>query len=295
LGVEALTGYRRVVVQKVDLDTALTAWLLGVTEGDTIVVVRDRADPRDLADPGVLCIECGGSGQVGQNNFDHHDTDEPLPPACVQAYAVAPADRRGEAAARLVEYVAAVDVGNPDASRAGRGVGLSDIFSGMLLTTRDAREQLLRGLRIIEEVVQGRLDPYGPLPDLPGWREYLEAKRRNVEEIEKALEHCLLFTTDGGRRAGFVQSDTVGVLGALYGLGCDIAIAFSPNFRTGSGAVIPKYTVGGNGVRVDVLLPHLNAVDPGWGGPSHGTVIGSPRLGSRLPPERVIEIVRTHL
>jgi hypothetical protein len=77
---------RRVVIQKVDLDTALTAFILGVSEKDEIVVVRDKASPEDLADPEVICIECGGSGEVEKGNFDHHDTDQELPPACVQAF-----------------------------------------------------------------------------------------------------------------------------------------------------------------------------------------------------------------
>ncbi|HID54984.1 TPA: hypothetical protein EYP37_00525, partial [Candidatus Poribacteria bacterium] len=77
---------RKVVIQKVDLDTALTAFILGVSEEDDITPVRDKASADDLLNPNVICIECGGSGQVELSNFDHHDTDEELPPACVQAY-----------------------------------------------------------------------------------------------------------------------------------------------------------------------------------------------------------------
>ena len=53
-----------------------------------------------------------------------------------------------------------------------------------------------------------------------------------------------------------------------------------------------KYTVVGNGVRVDSLLPMLNDLEPAnWGGPSHGTILGSPRWGSRLSVEEVIAVV----
>jgi hypothetical protein len=83
-------------------------------------------------------------------------------------------------------------------------------------------------------------------------------------------------------------------LGALYALGCEIAIAYNPCFRPPSGGEsIAKYTVSGNnGIRVDHILPHLNALEPGWGGPAHGTILASPRRGSRLSPAAVKNLVR---
>lgn len=297
---------RRVVVQKVDLDTALTALLLGVSSQDEIVRVRDQAAPEDLRDPAVLCIECGGSGQVHLGNFDHHNTEEDLPPACVQAYRAGfrpPCD--DEALERLVAYVALLDTQGPEALRLrteteevreGEGTfpTLSDVFAGMLLGVPGSRtrEQLLRGIEILQTVLERGLDPFGRMPSLEEWREYIEAKRRNDEAVREAVAGAKLFRTKRGRRAGFVETEVFGAIGALYERGCEIAVAYAPRFGD---PPVPKYTIAGNGVRVDSLLPLLNGREPGWGGPAHGTIIGSPRTGSHLPPEEVLALVKEHL
>jgi hypothetical protein len=89
-----------------------------------------------------------------------------------------------------------------------------------------------------------------------------------------------------------VETEVIGALGALYGRGCQIAIAYSPRFGN---PPVPKYTIAGNGVRVDSLLQLLNEREAGWGGPAHGTIIGSPRVGSKLKPHEVKAIVQEHL
>ena len=130
----------RVVLQQVDLDTCLTGLLLGVGAASEVTVARDGAAPAELADPAVLCIEAGGSGQTERNNFDHHDAAGSWPPACVQALRAAGA-AGSPALERLVAYVAEVDLGRaPDESRS-----LSSVFSGMRLTVRDPREQFFAG------------------------------------------------------------------------------------------------------------------------------------------------------
>lgn len=287
---------KRVVIQKVDLDTALTAFLLGVSERDEIIVVRDKASAEDLANPNVICIECGGSGRTDLNNFDHHNTDRPLPPACVQAYRLRFGSRDNEVLGRLVEYVSALDTRGPDLlkqqSRLLEGAfpTLSDIFSGMLLLIKDPKGQLLKGIEICQIVLQEELDPFGLMPELPEWEEYIEAKRRNDEAIGQAIESARFFETKSGLRAGLVETDVIGALGALYSLGCQIAIAYSPKFGN---PPVPKYTIAGNGVRLDGLLPILSDKEAGWGGPAHGTILGSPReTGSQLMPEQIIEVVR---
>ena len=130
----------RVVLQQVDLDTCLTGLLLGVGAAAEVTVVRDGATPAELADPAVLCIEAGGSGQTERNNFDHHDDAGSWPPACVQASRAVGA-AGSPALERLVAYVAEVDLGRaPDENRS-----LSSVFSGMRLTVRDPREQFFAG------------------------------------------------------------------------------------------------------------------------------------------------------
>lgn len=303
---------RRIVIQKVDMDTALTAFLLSVSKDDEIVIVRDKASDEDLANPNVICIECGGSGQTDLSNFDHHDTQQNLPSACAQVFQLVlpyicpelanfPFEARVEvrlALQELVDYVATLDTQGPEAlktrSRSPEGAfpTLSDVFSGMLLLTKDPKEQLLRGIEIYRLVLQNRINPFGLMPELPEWKEYIEAKRKNNEAIREALQSAQLFETKGGLKAGFVETDEIGALGGLYKLSCQIAVAYSPRFGN---PPVPKYTIAGNGVRVDALLPILNEKEPGWGGPAHGTIIGSPRSGSRLPPETIRELVRRHL
>ena len=285
---------RKVVIQKVDLDTALTAFILGVSEEDDITPVRDKASADDLLNPNVICIECGGSGQVELSNFDHHDTDEELPPACVQAYKLYGDD---EHLNRLVEYVSTVDIRGPElVSRCSDSAKafptLSDLFSGMLLITPDPKDQLLRGIEILRRVMREEIDPFGVMPEDEEWGKYIEAKRRNKEEIKRALDETLFFRTKGGLKAGFIKSNVIGVLGALYRMGCKITIAYSPAFGD---PPVPKYTIAGDGIRVDTLLKVLNEIDPGWGGPAHGTIIGSPRKGSKLSPQEVIDIVKRWL
>jgi len=77
----------KAIIQKVDLDTCLTALILGVDPlADEVIVVKGEAGEEELSDPAVVCIEAGGSGRSDLNNFDHHDPDRYFEPACRQAW-----------------------------------------------------------------------------------------------------------------------------------------------------------------------------------------------------------------
>lgn len=165
------------------MDTCLTGLILGVSREDEIVVVPGEASPDDLADPQVYCIECGGAGGVELNNYDHHNTPRDLPCACKQAFAV----KGGTAGlSKLVEYVALLDVGGPQALKPlsaippgqESAVSLSNVFSGMRLAVRDTKEQFLRGIELLRRVLDLGLDPFGPMPELPEWAHYISAKRQ---------------------------------------------------------------------------------------------------------------------
>ncbi|MBI3977278.1 MAG: hypothetical protein HY331_03745 [Chloroflexi bacterium] len=281
---------QRVVIQKVDLDTALTALILGAGDGDQVAAVRDTATTDDLDDPEVICIECGGSGLTHLNNFDHHNTAQPLPPACRQAIEAAGLAGNPDLL-RLVNYVAALDVGEL-AGQPAPFPNLSTVFGGMLLITPDPVEQLKRGLAILRRVLDDEIDPAGRMPEIPPWQPYLAAKRANDERLRTVLARVRPFTTAGGLRAAFLEHDEVGGLGMLYREGYRVVILYSPHFGT---PPVPKYTIGGDRVRVDGLLPVFDDAEPGWGAPSHGTIVGSARTGSTLTPDRVITIVQDHL
>lgn len=282
----------KVVIQQCDLDTCVTAFVLGVSPDASIGIVENGAPEHLLRDRSYLCIEAGGSGRVAQNNFDHHASGGPIEPACVQALCSRPA--LDKSLQRLVEYAAARDVGQPSHSSEGPRCDLSMLFSGVRLLIPDPSEQLRVGLRILCVIVDRELDPAGSLPELPEWRAYMAAKRterQNVEELRPAVER---FATRRGYLAGFLETDHIGALGLLYRMDCAVGIAYSPRYRSPAGGrFISKYTIGGSeGRRVDGLLGVLSSLEQGWGGPAHGTIIASPRSGTTLLASTVKSLVR---
>jgi len=277
---------RKIVVgTKIDLDTITAAFLLGVTREDQVVVVRGQASPEDLADPGVICIEVGGSGQVDLANYDHHEVGGPVRSACYQAW-----ESLGKPAevSRLVEYVDLLD------TKGLQGLGterkgdepkrfLSDVVAGMLLTERDPIQQLHKGIDILREIVAKGYDPFG---EIPGFDAYVAAKAENVRQVATAVQSARWETSRGGLRVGILETQFPGAAGALYGAGAQVAVLLNPDFNG-----VRKFTIAGNGIRVDAVLPVLNRLEPGWGGPATGTIVGSPREGSNLSLEEVARIV----
>ena len=281
----------KVIIQQVDMDTALTAFILGVSERDDIVAIRGEAGREDLTDSKVICIEAGGSGNVGHNNFDHHDTEVELSPACVQAFKT-----RGELPkfGKLVDYVAAVDINPTNLPKLPEPafLTLSHLFSGMRLKIKGPKKQLLAGIEIFKKVLGMRLDPFGLMPEIPEWEEYLKVKRKEKKEIEKVEKNAEIFISRNGLKCGYLETDFIGAPRALYKLGCQIAIAYSPQFGDPPRA---KFTISGNGVRIVSILPILDKLESGWGG--RETIIGSPRegKGTKLIPEKIKEIVKENL
>jgi hypothetical protein len=278
----------KLLFQQADLDTCLTALLLGVTDGDEIVCRRGEATPEELADPIILCIEAGGSGQVHLKNFDHHNTTEPLPPACVQAYRLQGGDAQVH---RLVDYVAHIDQ-NSTTLPPITGLTLSGLFSGMRLVIRDPKQQLMTGIALLRTVLAEGIDPFGIMRERPEWHQYIAAKKDNMQGLAEVKDKSRIFTSQGGLMVGYVETVFIGALGALYEMGCHVGIALHPCFGD---PPVPKYTIGSNNIRVDALLPALNAQEQGWGGPASGTIIGSPRSGSQLTPAQVTALVQETL
>ncbi len=280
----------KVLIQKVDMDTCLTAFILRVSEQDEVVVLQGDAPPEDLANPNVICIEVGGSGQTHLNNFDHHEPSGPTEPACKQAYYL----KRGDnALERLVDYVSILDL------KGGAGVPqeteppyLSGVFSGMLLSTPDPKEQLLKGIKIFSTVLKEGIDPFGTMPPLPEWEEYLRAKESSLEQADEVKTRVKVIKSKSGLEIGYVESEYMGTVSIIYNLGCKIAVVYHPSYGFPPRR---KFTIAGNDFRVDHLKPILNALEPGWGGPATGTILGSPKEGSKLTLEQVVEIVRQNM
>lgn len=279
-----------VVVQKIDLDTALAAFLLDVSASDQIVLSRGEGPPEVLANPQIVCIEAGGSGRTDLNNFDHHNEGGHLPPACEQAYHSRIDHWGGDSRVkRLVEYVAKLDGGERFLCACPFPV-LSSVFSGMLLCERNLVTQLFKGIEIFAAVLEKEIDPFGVMPPLPEWEDWIGAKRANDGAAALALERAEYFTTSGGLRGAFLESECAGGAGALYEKGCRVVVLFNPRFGDLS---IPKFTIAGNGFSVYHLASIFNRTEEGWGG--RGSIIGSPRNGTVFRPDEVIKVVEAHL
>ncbi len=263
----------RVVFSKADLDTCLAGAIAGVTRADAVVWLPGGATPAHLADPQTLCLEAGGSGQAKLRNFDHHNTALPLPPAATQAFLLAGRPPEFE---RLVQLNELVDTAQAFSN--SQFPNASHLISGIrFVHARDPVRQFLAGVEALDRIAREGLDPFGPLPWLPDWQPYLEEKQRRMAQLP--LVPGADWVQSNGLNIAFLETDAIGAPALLYRQGADVAVVFSPGFGH---PPVPKYTISGNQVRVDRLLPLLNARDPGWGGPSHGTIIGSPRAGSRM-------------
>ena len=369
---------KKVYVGKIDLDVIGCGYILGISRKDEVVTVRGQAPQEVLENPEIVCIECGGSGQVELLNFDHHGSNAPRKSATLQAFeAVEEAwGRYGKAADRLValgqleksrlgspedeatlrilravfeseekpaidyfnkvigsplapetdfagmlsSYVDTIDVYGPQKLRSyTRELGiepgelfpsLSDVISGMMLRVKDPREQFFKGVEIIrtiqemewEDVFHSRFTEavetgaeikatlFGPIKN-PAFDEYVQAKQEHSRQAIEAVKKAKWTNTKGGRRLAYLETSFYGAPGALYAAGAEIAIVLNPNLRG-----IRKFTIAGNGVRVDSVLPLLGERESGWGGPSTGTIIGSPQdRDSTLSLEEVVEIAREHL
>lgn len=280
----------KVLFNKVDMDTCLTALILGVSEKDEIVALQRDAASADLVDPTVVCIEVGGSGQVDRNNFDHHDCAGPLEPACEQAFAAKGGDDDLE---RLVKYVSTIDsTGGTSEFEKTQPPYLSSVFSGMLLSNPEPTQQLWNGIKIFATVLNKKIDPFGTMPPLEEWQEYIKAYESNARLGNSVRAMVKSFTTTGGLRGGFVETDYIGAPGLIYSLGYDAAVVCHPRYGL---PPVRKFTIAGKDINLEHLKSALNALERGWGGSSSGTILGSPRNGSKLSLQEVVNVVIENL
>jgi hypothetical protein len=264
------------------MDTVLTALLAGVTETDSIVNVKGRADKEDLENPEVLCIECGGSGQIQLNNFDHHSADT-LPSACMQMARVK--NIEDPFLLELIEYVDKVDRALPIEFIAPFP-SLSSLFSGMMLLKKNT-ERLLCGIEIFKTVIRKKIDPFVTMPERPEWYEYIDAKQRNHASLMKFLKNAEFRKTPNGFKIGFSSHHAIGGIKALHDKGCDIVILHHDAFGENR---ISKFTIASKSIALRPLVDAFTEFEDGWGG--HSTIIGSPlESGSSLSKEQVIQTV----
>lgn len=280
---------KQVRVGKIDLDTVGAAYLLGVNREDEVQVVRGEATPEDLTNPNVICIEVGGSGQTQLNNWDHHGKGVQNS-ATLQVIEEMYGGSGTRLQYRLVQYINILDTKGPEGlSQKSEELfpTLSDVFAGMLLTERDPVEQLQKGIEILKAVEGSEQDPFGRIT---GFDSYAKAKAENNRQIVKAVEQAQRTITQSGLKLGYLETEFFGAPGALYGVGAQVVVVLNPNLNG-----VRKFTVAGNGIRVDAVKAQLDARELGWGGPATGTILGSPREGSNLSLEEVVKIVKETL
>lgn len=280
-------SFKKTVFRKPDLDTCLAGVIMGVHSNIPVQTASEGASIADLQDPGVLCLECGGSGQARLNNLDHHDPNQYYPPACRQALSLfCYPDYELH---RLVDYVSMVDEAVAFTSPVDFP-SLSSVFSGMLLSVPDRLSAFQAGMDMLRLVLKKKLNPFATMPVLQQWKGYIQAKTRDMLRLEESMAGAYFFTTGKGHICGYLESAGFGGTGWLYQMGCRVVILHNPHFGC---PPIVKFTIAGNQVDVSGLLEPLSRLEQGWGG--RKTIIGSPFSGSRLKPEQVMETVRTGL
>lgn len=264
---------------KVDLDTLLATFLMGARLCETSVitfrVVQGSASAEELSDPTILCVEVGGSGRTAKNNFDHHGPGAPDKSSARQVF---------ERLARVVQYVDELDRGRLDRTARCEFPSLSQLVAGMLLSVKTPEEQMREGHRILREVVESGIDPYGcmePMLDaISGARAWAQAKRAHEALGPESVAHASWYVTQSGRKLAVVETEWYGAPGALYGLGAEIVIACNPSHGDKK---IRKLTVAirrDQGLTTTPFLLEVEALEKEWGGPAHGTICGSSQTHS---------------
>lgn len=265
----------------------MTALILGVSAHHEITVCRGTADLADIFDRETLCIECGGSGLVHLNNFDHHGSRK-LPPACIQALT-----HIGTTSPHLINmalYVSMIDTATP-LPRPPVFPSLSSVFSGMRLTEASYFDQFLKGIALLRQVTDQGIDPFRPLPILTDWQPYIKAKKCNQELVHQQTKTARFFRTVTGKKLGVLKLTGIGGIGALFSRGCDIALLYHPGFGEHH---IPKYTIAAKKLNIYSLVNCFEAYEPGWGG--HSCIIGSPREKSTcLQTSQIIQIISQNI
>lgn len=315
---ECPSSFGKVIVEKIDLDTIGSFFLhkkTGRVDDQTeIVAKRGQADQNELDNPRILCIECGGSGMIGSGNFDHHNC-EINRSASLQTLKTLPKDKLSLELIHLTNYIDDFDLCGINKFHEKHSKpqfpGLSDIIAGInLVHSRDPKKALLEGNKVLENIVENKIDPFG---QINGFEQYAEAKRTNDEAIEKVRANVQFIDSAKGLKIGFLKTEYFGAPTVVYqegakkyGQGETIAvIAHNPAF--GQAKNENKFTVGLNlspaeanqkNLKLNDLAKLLNDMDLAvdnyqqktWGGPATGTIIGSPKGGSALSLEQVLEV-----
>jgi hypothetical protein len=272
----------KIIMSKgVDLDCCMTAAILLADQKpeDSEIVLRDKATQEELYDASIACIECGLSGRTDLNDWDHHyynneSKTDPLPPACIQA-----GYHKFFKLPMIIQAIGAWDEGK-EFKELGE---CRDIFSGMLLSIKNTKEQAMVGIRLCQKWLRGDF-----LPSVEEIR-WMEVKEDYDMKVEESLEKANLLQSRQGKTIAYLESEFWGSLQACQTRldDEDIVIVQNPSTRKITVALKPQ-----SKADLKEVCEILNRVDPGWGGPISGKIIGSPHAGTKLVLDDVVDVVR---
>jgi len=270
-----------VMSKSIDMDCCMTAAILLDEQKpeDCEIILKDKATQEELYDVGIACIECGLSGRTDLNDWDHHyysneSNSDPLPPACVQA-----GYHKFFKLPMIIQAIGAWDEGR----EFGELGECKDTFAGMLLSIKNTKDQALAGIKLCQKWLGG---DFLPSEEEIKWMEVKETYDRKVEE---SLERTNLLQSRQDRTIAYLESEFWGSLQACQSRLEEEDIVVVRNPSTGKITVALKPQ---SKADLREVCEILNRVDPGWGGPISGKIIGSPHAGTKLELDDVVDIVR---
>lgn len=284
---------------KADLDTVAAAALILNELPENIYVLMNNAEEKSLNHSSCLCLECGGDGLCSLNNFDHHEKSE-LPCAAVQAFNEYNCSEKYR---NLVNYVEYIDTGRgsfTSLSVDDSCCSISGLFSGMLSLYKSEITRFKKGFEFfkrIMEMPEVLANPLAVPVDDPVLSRYYKAKNKITDALNK--EQDKIVKVDCAVPTMYLKTQLPGVHGLIHKLGAVISIAVNANTGKISISSIPGYEN-----LVESFEKELNyeeeknnsepiASDSGnrWGGHSSMGIIGSPRNGSCLEFNQIIDII----
>jgi len=296
------TSYMELVMSKeVCLDSCKTAAILigdSNPENHKITLV-DLAIPDKLGNENIACIECGGTGDITKNNWDHHYY------SCTQNTQLdgSPVIKRTLYFDRSVACTQAAQVklkSIPPVVKAIEnwtfGINyhfvfkpeIPDIFSGMLLSTKDTMKQVITGIKLCQKWLK---EDFSYSKEEEKW---MKTKKKYDKIISDLVENVELIETRGGEELAYIWTSFDGAAQGIQNrLGVDIVVVGDLTSGKITITLDPEEEERWD---VELLCNLLNRLNPGWHRRHAWNVIESPPKWITLRLEEdVVQIVRLFL